>query len=247
MKTRNTKLGVIAITLLSVAMPFTAKAQDKVKASVGADIVSGYIWRGQDVGGVSLQPNASIAYKGLSLEAWGSVGIEKTDADGYDAKEFDLTLGYSTGGFSVSITDYWYNTGAGYFHYGAHNTTHLYEAQVGYDFGPVAVNWYTNFAGNDGLNKKGERAYSSYFSLAAPFKLGGLDWCAEVGATPWATSFYNKSGSDDFGANGFEIANISLAATKTLDITESYSLPVSAKAIWNPATEGAYFVFGINF
>ena len=48
MKTRNTKLGVIAITLLSAAMPFTAKAQDKVKASVGADIVSGYIWRGQD-------------------------------------------------------------------------------------------------------------------------------------------------------------------------------------------------------
>ena len=153
MKTRNTKLGVIAITLLSAAMPFTAKAQDKVKASVGADIVSGYIWRGQDVGGVSLQPNASIAYKGLSLEAWGSVGIEKTDADGYDAKEFDLTLGYSTGGFSVSITDYWYNTGAGYFHYGAHNTTHLYEAQVGYDFGPVAVNWYTNFAGDDGVKK----------------------------------------------------------------------------------------------
>ena len=105
MKTRNTKLGVIAITLLSAAMPFTAKAQDKVKASVGADIVSGYIWRGQDLGGVSLQPNASIAYKGLSLEAWGSVGIEKTDADGYDAKEFDLTLGSSTGGFSVSITD----------------------------------------------------------------------------------------------------------------------------------------------
>lgn len=100
MKTRNTKLGVIAITLLSAAMPFTAKAQDKVKASVGADIVSGYIWRGQDLGGVSLQPNASIAYKGLSLEAWGSVGIEKTDADGYDAKEFDLTLGYSTGGLA---------------------------------------------------------------------------------------------------------------------------------------------------
>ena len=103
MKTRNTKLGVIAITLLSAAMPFTAKAQDKVKASVGADIVSGYIWRGQDLGGVSLQPNASIAYKGLSLEAWGSVGIEKTDADGYDAKEFDLTLGYSTGGFTYQL------------------------------------------------------------------------------------------------------------------------------------------------
>ena len=100
MKTRIVKLGVIA--LLSTVMPFTTKAQDKVEASVGADIVSGYIWRGQDLGGVSLQPSASIAYKGFSLEAWGSVGIEKTNADGYDAKELDLILGYSTGGFSIS-------------------------------------------------------------------------------------------------------------------------------------------------
>ena len=168
-------------------MPFTTKAQDKVEASVGADIVSGYIWRGQDLGGVSLQPSASIAYKGFSLEAWGSVGIEKTNADGYDAKELDLILGYSTGGFSISITDYWFNTGAGYFHYGAHNTAHLYEAQLGYDFGPVAVNWYTNFAGADGVKENGKRAYSSYISVAAPFKLGGLDWTAEVGATPWET------------------------------------------------------------
>ena len=153
MKTRIVKLGVIA--LLSTVMPFTTKAQDKVEASVGADIVSSYIWRGQDLGGVSLQPSASIAYKGFSLEAWGSVGIEKTNADGYDAKELDLILGYSTGGFSISITDYWFNTGAGYFHYGAHNTAHLYEAQLGYDFGPVAVNWYTNFAGADGVKENG--------------------------------------------------------------------------------------------
>ena len=69
-------------------MPFTAKAQDKVKSIRRRRHRKRHIWRGQDVGGVSLQPNASIAYKGLSLEAWGSVGIEKTDADGYDAKEF---------------------------------------------------------------------------------------------------------------------------------------------------------------
>lgn len=80
-------------------MPFTAKAQDKVEASVGVDLVSGYVWRGQDLGGVSLQPAVSVAYKGFSLEAWGSTGFSKTDADGYDAKEFDLTLGYSAGRF----------------------------------------------------------------------------------------------------------------------------------------------------
>ena len=234
MKTRNVKLGVIAIALLSAVMPFTAKAQDKVEASVGADIVSGYIWRGQDLGGVSLQPSASVAYKGFSLGAWGSVGIESTDA-----KEFDLTLGYSTGGFSVSVTDYWFNTGAGYFHYDAHNTAHVYEAQLGYDFGPVAVNWYTNFAGDDGVKENGDRAYSSYISVAAPFKLGGLDWTADVGATPWDTSFY--------GASGFAVCDISLGVAKDIKITNSFSLPLFAKATWNPRSEGAYFVVGLSF
>lgn len=234
MKTRNVKLGVIAIALLSMAMPFTAKAQDKVEASVGADLVSGYIWRGQDLGGVSLQPSASIAYKGFSLGAWGSVGLESTDT-----KEFDLTLGYSTGGFSVSVTDYWFNGGPGYFHYGAYNTSHVFEAQIGYDFGPLAVNWYTNFAGADGINKDGDRAYSSYISLAAPFKLGGLDWTAEIGATPWATDFY--------GANGFAVCDISLGASKDIKITDSFSLPLFAKATWNPRSEGAYFVVGLSF
>lgn len=234
MKTKHVKLGVLAMVFSSMMLPFKANAQDKVEASVGIDLVSGYIWRGQDLGGVSLQPSASVAYKGFSLEAWGSVGIESKDD-----KELDLTLGYSTGGFSVSITDYWFNSGPGYFHYGARNTAHLWEGQIGYDFGPLAVNWYTNFAGADGWNKKGDRAYSSYISLAAPFKLGGLDWTAEVGATPWATDFYS--------ANGFAVCDVSLGVSKEIKITDSFSLPLFAKATWNPRTEGAYFVAGISF
>ena len=215
-------------------MPFTTKAQDKVEAFVSADIVSGYIWRGQDLGGVSIQPGVSIAYKGFSLGAWGSVGIDSTDT-----KEFDLTLGYSIGGFSVSVTDYWFNNGPGYFHYGAHNTAHVYEAQVGYDFGPVAVNWYTNFAGADAVKENGDRAYSSYISVAAPFRLGGLDWTAEVGATPWETEFY--------GASGFAVCDVSIGITKDIRITDSFSLPLFAKTTWNPNSQGAYFVVGLSF
>lgn len=227
--------GVALFTL--AASPAVSMAQDKVEASIGADLVSGYIWRGQDLGNVSIQPSASVSYKGFTLSGWGSVGIDKNDT-----KEFDLTLGYSTGGFSVSVTDYWFNNvpDAPYFHYGARNTAHVFEAQVGYDFGVLAVNWYTNFAGNDGL-KNGKRAYSSYFNISAPFKLGGLDWAAEIGAVPWETSFYNN------GANGFEISNVSLTATKDIKFTDSFSLPIFAQAIWNPATEGAYFVFGLSF
>lgn len=230
----KTKLKVTALALLATALPFTAMAQDKVEASVGVDLVSGYIWRGQDLGGVSLQPSASLSYKGFSLEAWGSVGIESKDE-----KELDLTLGYENGGFSLSVTDYWFNSGPGYFHYGAHNTAHTFEAQIGYDFGPVAVNWYTNFAGTDGVNKDGDRAYSSYLSLAAPFNLGGLEWTAEIGATPWATDYYD--------ANGFAVCDVSLGVSKDIKITDSFSLPLFAKATWNPRSEGAYFVVGLSF
>lgn len=231
------RMYLTGVALFTLAVtPAVSMAQDKVEASIGADLVSGYIWRGQDLGNVSIQPSASVSYKGFTLSGWGSVGIDKNDT-----KEFDLTLGYSTGGFSVSVTDYWFNNDAPYFHYGAHNTAHVFEAQVGYDFGVLAVNWYTNFAGNDGIKNNGKRAYSSYFNISAPFKLGGLDWSAEIGAVPWETSFYNNT------ANGFEISNVSLKATKDIKFTDSFSLPIFAQAIWNPATEGAYFVFGLSF
>lgn len=227
-------LHVLLVTAI-LMLPTSFQAQEKIKAEVGADIVSGYIWRGQDLGNVSIQPSVSLGYQGFSLTGWGSVGIDKNDT-----KEFDLTLGYAIGGFSVSVTDYWFNGGEGYFHYDSQHTAHVFEAQLGYDFGFIAANWYTNFAGNDGTDKKGERAYSSYFSLSAPFRLGGLRWTAEVGATPWTTTFYNN------GSTGFQVSTVSLSAEKELVLTDRYSLPLFARVIWNPATEGAYFVFGLS-
>lgn len=250
--TINRKIRVTTVALLlSTLVPSAMTAQDKVEASVGADLVSGYIWRGQNLGGVSIQPSLGISYKGFSLGAWGSVGI-----DSEDVKEFDLTLGYSTGGFSVSVTDYWFNKGgnfktgefmdpAEYFHYGAYSTAHVFEAQIGYDFGLLSVNWYTNFAGNDGvkIDDKGEmkRAYSSYLALSAPFKLGGLHWTVDLGIVPWKTDFYNGYTS------GFCVSDVSLGASKDIKVTETFSLPAFAKVTVNPRTEGAYFVFGLSF
>ena len=170
-----------------ICYPIGMKAQDKFDASVGMDLVSGYIWRGQDLGNVSIQPEVSLAYKGFSLTGWGTVGFDKDDI-----KEFDLTLGYEVKGFSCSVTDYWTNGGPGYFHYGAHNTSHTFEAQIGYDFGFLSVDWFTNFAGNIGYKADGSKAYASYFSVSVPFVLGGLDWTVEAGATPWENDLDGK-------------------------------------------------------
>ena len=231
------KIGKVLILVCGlVAMVNTAKAQDKPEVSVSADFVNQYIWRGQDLGDISVQPTLGVAYKGLSITAWGSVGM----SDNEDTKEFDLTLSYSLGNFNIGITDYWFNTpNDRYFSYAAHKTSHVFEANIGYDFGLCALQWYTNFAGNDGVNKSGDRAYSSYVELSAPFKLGGADWTAAVGAVPYATSFYGEAG-------GFAVTNVSLKASKDINITKTFSVPVFAGIYANPSTEKAYLAFGFT-
>ena len=229
------KIVFFAMGLVASA---TTLAQDKVETTISGDIVSSYIWRGQDLGNVSLQPTLGVAYKGLSLSAWGSVGL----TDSNDTKELDLTLSYSIGGFNVGITDYWFNTGLDpenrYFKYGAHQTNHLFEATVGYDFGVASLQWYTNFAGNDGTNKNGKRAYSSYFEVVVPFKLSAIEWTATAGAVPWATTSY--------GTTGFAVTNLALRATKDIKITDTFSVPLFAEVSGNPCSQKAYLVLGFT-
>ena len=216
MKKNLKKWGLLLMT--AIALPVSSMAQDKVEFGVGADVVSKYIWRGTDLGGPSIQPSLSVAYKGLSLTAWGSIGF-----DSEDDKEVDLTLAYETGNFSLSVTDYWYPEYSG---------AHTFEAQIGYDFGLLAANWYTNFAGDD-------EEYASYISLIAPFSLIGLDWEAEVGATPWGTDYY--------GTDKFSVCDLSLGASKEFNIGKSFSTTLFAKATYNPTIEKFYATIGISF
>lgn len=228
------RIGMMAIGMMALAT--TANAQDEVEGTISADVVNQYVWRGQFLGDASFQPTLGIAYKGFSLSAWGSVGISQPS----DTKEFDLTAAYTTGGFNIGVTDYWFNSpNEKYFEYASHQTSHVFEANIGYDFGPVALQWYTNFAGNDGVNKDGKRAYSSYFEANVPFKLASLDWTATAGAVPFATSFYGD-------ANGFAVTNLSLKATKEIVVSKDFSVPVFAAINTNPSTQKAYFTFGFT-
>ena len=212
------KIVLLALGLVAVATTHAQDEKAKVETTIAADFVNQYIWRGLDCGNVSIQPTLGIGYKGLSLSAWGNVGVSKDDV-----KEFDLTLGYTTGGFNIGITDYWFSVGGDdpenrYFKYNAHSTNHVFEANIGYDFGVLSLQWFTNFAGNDGFNKSDKRAYSSYAEVAVPFKLATCDWTATAGVVPFATTFYRTE--------GFAVTNLALKATKEIKITDSFSIPV---------------------
>ena len=225
----------LALLLFGAA---TAKAQDTVETTIGTDLVSGYVWRGLELGDVSMQPTLGVSYKGLSLSAWGSVGLSNPA----DTKELDLTLAYTIGGFNVGVMDYWFNTGLDlqnrYFKYTAGETNHVFEANIGYDFGFASLQWYTNFLGNDLVADSDKLAYSSYFEINVPFTLGGVDWTATAGAVPFATDFY--------GTDRFAVTNLALTAAKDIQVTDTFSIPAFAQVAANPSARTAFLVFGIS-
>lgn len=102
--------------------------------SVGGEIVSQYIWRGINSGGLSFQPSVEIGYEGyragFTVGAWGNLGgINEADEwtqkyFGFGGKygatfnpELDVYVGFNVGGFSMTLTHYhyfnqpWYNMG----------------------------------------------------------------------------------------------------------------------------------------
>ena len=220
--------------MIAVVSPLRAE----IEVAVGADVVSEYVWRGAKCGDAAIQPTLGLSAAGVDLSFWGSVGVANT----FDTRELDITLSYSIAGATVGVTDYWFSAGddpyGRYFSYKKNATNHVYEVFAGYDFGFASISWYTNIAGAD-YKADGSSAFSSYCELAAPFSAFGAEWTASLGFVPFESGLY--------GTDGFDVTNISLSAAKSIDITESFSLPVSAGLTFNPCAEMAYLVFGISF
>ena len=88
MKTlKTTFLALVAVLALG-----TATAQEaESNFSVGADLVSSYVWRGTQFGsGPAIQPGISYATGGFEIGAWGSNSFSMNE--GFEA---DLYAGYS--------------------------------------------------------------------------------------------------------------------------------------------------------
>ena len=108
--------------LLIMAGLNTAHAQSAVEADLTLEFVSSYVWRGLHMGSSAIQPELSLGWKGLAFSVWGSTGLAKS------SNEIDLTLSYTTGGLTLSIIDYWDDSGdTRYFFYRSRETGHSFE------------------------------------------------------------------------------------------------------------------------
>ena len=154
---------MIAIALLSATMPFTAKAQDKVEASVGADFVSNshLAWN-------RLRWCKYPTQHGSQLQRFitGCLGFgrhRQRKMLGKLTSHWVTIQAVSTYPLQITgspITKRMADIREITFKYGAHSTIHIFEATLGYDFGPLALSWNTYFAGDDYTKENGDRAYS---------------------------------------------------------------------------------------
>ena len=226
------KFGLAMSMLISPAVIF---AQDSLTVDLGADIVSRYVWRGMDQGvsGGCFQPSMSFGYKCFTLGARGSTGISDLNA-----KEFDISLGYSVGNFSATLTDYfWAGEEAAYGHY---SDDHFFEIALSYTVADkLNIGWATMFTGGKSAeyNADGDRMYSTYISLSYDAEVGGVALTPAIGINPWESQFDDE----------FSILDISLTASKEIKFTDSFSLPVFVQAIASPAKDRTYLVFGMTF
>ena len=259
MITKNNRIRrwvVSAILFTLHSSLFTTMAQDKPEVYIDAAIVSHYMWRGQDLGNVCLQPEIGVSWKGLELSLEGSTGFTR---DEYE--ELDVHLFYNYKGFNIGVSDMWAESALDprYFSYKSTQTGHQFEGQIGYECDYGSLTWRTIFAGND-YKINGKRAYSSWIELSVPFKLCNLDWDFRAGICPYESSgallLYediDDEGNETIGASpeyyyasGFAVNMLSLRATKNFPLGKGFKLPVFVELHTNPAAQHARILLGIS-
>lgn len=214
---------IVLLVLLSTAVSLTMVGQVKV----GTDIYSRYIWRGADYGNAaSLQPALTYAIGDLSVGVWGSYAL----TGGYS--EADIWASYAIGPVTLYFTDYYIPATPPtiqFFNYNDKAGAHVLEVGAGYTGGesfPISVTGYVNVF-NDANN-------SIYIQASYPI-------VTDLGLTVAMTPTKSIYGTTDAG-----VVNVGFTGSKTIKLTETFSIPFNAQYIMNPYAETAYLIFGIS-
>lgn len=193
--------------------------------SVGADIVSNYVWRGTKFGsGPNIQPYVEFGIAGLTVGSWGSFAFNTTSVVEND---FYLSYGFDFG-LSLGVTDYYYQ--GPLFNFTDSLGSHGVELNGSYEIAGFSLNanYFVNEAGGAGT-----AGGDMYFEAMYSFE----NFDVFLGA---GDGWHTTTGS-------FEVINVGISTSKEIKITENFSLPVFGSVIVNPQQEVAYVVAGFSF
>lgn len=236
------------ITLFLLVSGFFIYGQSNLSYDFGADIVSRYIWRGAEFGAVGnqpatphIQPNAALTYtfgkSSLTLGFWASYGLDSKYS------ENDLSLSYAVdteiGNIAVTVADYYYpHLGLKFSDFDDDGKgAHTIEVGLSYTFPekfPLNI-LITHNVLNDAPDNE-----SLYIQASYPFSINDVD------LTVFAGMANGKSAWHSVTSDNMEFVNIGFSASKSVKITDDYSIPLGMDWIYNPHLEVSYFVFKIS-
>lgn len=237
---KNINLSVLlAVTVLLISSDKLNAQEENGSSpvSVGADLVSRYIWRGTDLGSSpSIQPCIEADIYGITFGAWGAYTL---NAPG--AQEADLYISYTIADMvSIGFTDYFFpDDQPGLVDYFS-DSTHTIEFNAGFSAGDFSFSANINLLNDDNNSLYFEAGYS-FGSIDVFVGAGNGIYTCET-AVPDYDPVAEPDPSDDF-----MIVNLGVSASKDIKVTDSYSIPVSGSFIINPYTRTPFLVFGISF
>lgn len=231
-----------------LAFGSTASAQ----VSVSSEFVSRYVWRGFDFGeSFSVQPDLSYSAGAFSVGTWASYSIS---ADGAGANEHDLYASYSAGPVTIGLTDFYFPSppgtdgvpeGAQFFNYeGDGEGAHFLEPSIsvtGPESFPVSV--FGSIVAYNAPNNP------IYLEASIPFTVDGVEMGLSTGGVIVSPDDEDTPGEEIdafYGLPESAYTKVSLSATKALQLTESFAMPISANFIVNPYTERTFLVLGLS-
>ncbi|OYT17036.1 MAG: hypothetical protein B7C24_04755 [Bacteroidetes bacterium 4572_77] len=219
---------------------FAQNKQPKLNASIHADVVSSFVWRGL-LGSASpnFQPSINISKSGFSASLWGS-----TDVLG-EFQELDVLFNYQIKNLNISFSDYFWNPQKNYFDYNNATTGHVFELGLQYSIPKIPINIFagTIIYGNDkkqtyytNTNDSTNNNYSTYVQLDYSFAVSTIRFNTFTGFTPF-TGLYGKD---------FSCIYIGITGTKDIPITSKFTLPLFASFSANPQTQKFFVVLGFS-
>ncbi|RIH66638.1 hypothetical protein D1164_03295 [Mariniphaga sediminis] len=187
--------------------------------STGLDIYSNYIWRGTKFGsGPAFQPSVEFSTGGFSIGAWGSYSASTEEAAEADLyASYGIDLGENAS-LGLTLTDYYF-PGTKWFD----GLSHYIEPMITLGLGA--------------------------FSLTGAYMMNDDegDIYLEAGLSAGPVDLFLGGGDGAYTVDGdFNICNIGISTSKEVQVTESFSLPVSGAVILNPSSEQFYVVVGIS-
>ena len=75
MKIKKMMMVALATLMLPTFIWAQENEENGMYAELEAEMVTNYVWRGQNYGGLSVQPSLTVGWNDLFLNVWGSAGM----------------------------------------------------------------------------------------------------------------------------------------------------------------------------